>query len=121
MASQARHLIIVAGHSVLLSTSDHVEDASRDEQDWYLLSYQKGKGLPQAILGHIRKGIQLAQQDDAGLLVFSGGETRAQTGPEAEGASYFRVADALQLWGPASTVRSRTTTEEYATDSFQNL
>ena len=98
--------------------------------------------------------------------MFSGGETRAKTGPETEGGSYFRVADALNLWdgrdlfnnnddekegattmnngndindndtgekkkngsnaqhqqtATTTTVRARTITEEYATDSFQNL
>jgi hypothetical protein len=87
----------------------------------YLLGYQKGKGLPQAIAGHIQAGIILANKDPDSLLVFSGGETRAVTGPLTEGGSYFHVADAMNLWPPESTVRSRTVTEEFATDSFENL
>ena len=102
----------------------------------------------------------MAIQDEHSLLMFSGGETRAKTGPETEGGSYFRVADALNLWDgrdifntnedeegtdtnndisdnntgekkkngsntqqeqTTTTVRARTITEEYATDSFQNL
>lgn len=154
VATQATHLIIVAGHSVLIS--GRVEKAPFDESVWYLLDYQRNKGLPHAIVSHIQTGIRLALQDEKSLLVFSGGETRAQTGPDTEGASYFRVADALDLWdgrdvlgndgadeshGAAptesaglggggdvdpkspvqSTVRARTVTEEYATDSFENL
>lgn len=53
--------------------------------------------------------------------MFSGGETRAGTGPETEGASYYRVADAMKLWPSESTVRARSLTEEFATDSFENL
>jgi hypothetical protein len=87
----------------------------------YLLGYQKGKGLPQAIAGHIQAGIILANRDPDSLLVFSGGETRSVTGPLTEGGSYFHVADAMNLWPPESTVRSRTVTEEFATDSFENL
>lgn len=63
-----------------------------------MYDYQRNRGLPQAIVSHIQAGIQLALQDEHSLLVFSGGQTRSQTGPEAEGGSYFRVADALELW-----------------------
>ncbi|KAL7526705.1 hypothetical protein ACHAWF_001883, partial [Thalassiosira exigua] len=133
-ASGATHLIIVAGHSVLISGS--VENAAHDESVWWLLDYQRNRGLPQAIVSHIQAGIRLAIEDEDSLLMFSGGETRAQTGPETEGGSYFRVADALDLWDgrdvflgegnrrngrPRTTVRARTITEEYATDSFENL
>jgi hypothetical protein len=116
-AAKAKNLIIVAGHSV--TTSGHLEDANQDERDWYLLPYQIHRGLPQAIVGHIQAGLQAARNDPASLLVFSGGATRATAGPETEGASYFRVTDAQALW--PSNVRARTTVEEYATDSFQNL
>jgi len=138
VASNAKNLIIVAGHSV--TTSGHLEDADRDESDWFLLDYQKSRGLPSAIVLHIRAGISEAMRDPSALLVFSGGETRAATGPDTEGASYFRVADAMDLWttttaigdeeasgsGSATstkknTVRARSVTEEFATDSFENL
>lgn len=141
VASRATHLIVVAGHSVLVSGD--VRRAPSADAVWYLYDYQRGRGLPQAIAAHIRAGIRLALEDEAGLLVFSGGMTRGVTGPESEGASYFRVADALGLWdgreaapdagdgadapgatGTAnrqSTVRARAVTEDYATDSFQNL
>lgn len=119
VASRASHLIIVAGHSV--TVSGHLEDAGEDESDWFLLDYQKGQGLPQAIKGHIQAGIDEANRDPDSLLVFSGGETRALTGPLTEGSSYFHVADAMKLWPPSGTVRARTVTEEFATDSFENL
>jgi hypothetical protein len=101
-------------------------DAGTDENVWYLLDYQKGQGLPQAIVRHIRAGIEQAQKDPESLLIFSGGETRASTGPLTEGSSYFRVADAMDLWpeddsSAASSVRARTVTEEFATDSFENF
>ena len=118
-ASRASHLIIVAGHSV--TVSGHLEDAGEDESDWFLLDYQKGQGLPQAIKGHIQAGIDEANRDPNSLLVFSGGETRAVTGPVTEGASYFHVADAMKMWTPGGTVRARAVTEEFATDSFENL
>lgn len=86
-----------------------------------MLDYQKNKGLPQAIVSHIRAGIQEASRDVDSLLVFSGGETRAATGPLTEASSYFRVADAMDLWPDGANVRARTVTEEFATDSFENL
>jgi hypothetical protein len=136
VTSHATHLIIVAGHSVLIS--GNVQNAAFDDSVWYLYDYQKNKGLPRAIVSHIQAGIRLALDDPNSLLVFSGGETRARTGPETEGGSYFRVADALDLWdgrdvflsrdADASdsvvanlTVRARTVSEEYATDSFENM
>lgn len=91
-ASKTNHLIVVAGHSTIIS--GHLEDAGEDETDWYLLDYQKGQGLPQAIKAHIQAGIEEAARDPESLLVFSGGETRALTGPASEGPSYFHAADA---------------------------
>lgn len=119
VARSATHLVIVAGHSVLIS--GHLQDADRDEQDWFLLDYQKGKGLPNAIVAHIQAGMEEAAADPEALLVFSGGETRANAGPETEGASYYRVADAMHLWPDDTSLRARTITEEFARDSFENL
>jgi len=116
-ARNANHLIVVAGHSTIVS--GHLQDAGEDESDWFLLDYQKGQGLPQAIKAHIRAGINEARRDPKSLLVFSGGETRTLT-VGSEGPSYFHAADAMNMW-PKGNVRARTTTEEYALDSFQNL
>lgn len=121
VASKARHLVMVAGHSV--TVSGHLKDADTDEKDWFLLSYQKGQGLPQAIHAHITTGIEAARNDPESLLVFSGGETRAVSGPQTEAQAYYHVADAMNLWpsDKDSSVRARTTTEEFATDSFENF
>lgn len=149
VAKMATKLIIVAGHSVTIS--GHLQDANHDENDWYLLDYQKHHGLPEAITKHIEAGIGYAGKDSRALLIFSGGQTRGSIGPESEGSSYYRVADVMNLWSqpiarrgklyvrgrndgnyhgdnnndvmddPTRTVRARTITEEYATDSFQNL
>jgi hypothetical protein len=124
VAANADNLIIVAGHSV--TVSGHLQDADRDEKDWFLLEYQKGQGLPQAIYSHIKAGIDEAQKDPKALLIFSGGETRAVSGPQTEAQAYFHVADAMNLWSksdesPPSSIRARTITEEFATDSFENL
>lgn len=104
-----------------MTISGNLQDAGTDETVWYLLPYQKGRGLPSAIVSHIKAGILKAHEDDESLLIFSGGETRAVTGPLTEASSYFRVADAMELWPHSSSVRARTVTEEFATDSFENL
>jgi hypothetical protein len=132
VARNAKRLIIVAGHSV--TVSGHLHDADHDEEDWFLLDYQKRQGLPEAIIAHIKAGIEAVTTDPTSLLLFSGGETRAQTGPDTEGASYFRVADAQDLWqqvlnnttnaGGSDTLlpaRSRTASEDFARDSLENL
>ena len=129
-------MIVVAGHSVIVG--GNLQEAETNEDVWYMLDYQKGKGLPQSIIAHIRAGILEASNDPNSLLIFSGGETRGGIGPVNEGSSYFRVSDALDLWdshhddlaSPVNghdtnpvwnNVRARTVTEEFATDSFQNL
>lgn len=86
-----------------------------------MLSIINGQGLPQAIHAHITAGIEEAHKDAQSLLVFSGGETRAVSGPQTEAQAYYHVADAMKLWPAGGSVRARTTTEEFATDSFENL
>ena len=85
------------------------------------MDYQKHQGLPEAIKAHIQAGIDVVHKDPHALLVFSGGETRPITGPMTEAVSYFHVADAMRLWPEGGTVRARSITEEFATDSFENL
>lgn len=113
------HLVMVAGHSVIVDET-RIEEAGINEDVWYLLEYQRGQGLPQAIVRHIEAGIAEAEKDPKSLLIFSGGRTRSTTGPIDEGWSYYHVADKLNLW-KNTNVRTRTFTEEFATDSFQNL
>mmetsp|Transcript_18954 Transcript_18954/g.37920 ORF Transcript_18954/g.37920 Transcript_18954/m.37920 type:complete len:339 (-) Transcript_18954:17-1033(-) len=120
-ASKAADLVIVTGHAVLNFRSS-LDRAGFDDDCWYLLPYQIQRGMPQAIEAHIRAGVAEAAKNVDALLVFSGGETRRDVGPVSEGASYFAVADALSLWGSSSnTVRARTVTEEFATDSYENV
>lgn len=107
-------LVLVAGHAI------HVAPDFLDpfvDESWSLLPFQEGE--PRAYVEHIQAGIELATRNPASLLVFSGGQTRADAGPRSEGRSYWRIADHLLGWDPE--VRARATTEEYARDSFENL
>lgn len=115
--SGARHLIMVAGHSVYIGASRTAEDVEREE-NWYLESYQKGQ--LKTMLSHIRRGTDLAADDNASLLVFSGGETRATAGPRSEASSYWEAANALGYFD-RGTVRARSLLEVQARDSLENL
>ncbi|KAA8903027.1 hypothetical protein FN846DRAFT_899374 [Sphaerosporella brunnea] len=64
---------------------------------------QRGKKAQDTFLAHILAGVEAAKQDPSALLVFSGGETRAEVGARTEGGT------------------NRTTTEVFALDSYQNL
>jgi hypothetical protein len=91
------HLIMVAGHAVTISES--LEGAATEDAVWYLLPYQRDQDLPATFVSHIRTGVELAKRDPASLLIFSGGETRAEAGPRSEGSSYYRVAEHFKVSG----------------------
>ncbi|KIL68870.1 hypothetical protein M378DRAFT_70620 [Amanita muscaria Koide BX008] len=114
------HLIIVTGHAIWIGTDPSLR---LSEDQWLLEPYQKGQGRLDAFFAHISRGADLAVHDRYSLLVFSGGQTKkASTTTEAE--SYLRLALYSNLFGASGTPAtdfSRTTTENYALDSYQNL
>ncbi|CAE7478516.1 unnamed protein product [Symbiodinium natans] len=132
-------MVMVAGHAVVMA--DSLEHILHKESDWFLESYQRGQDLPQALVGHIKAGVEAAALDPKALLIFSGGQTRAAAGPRDEGWSYYRVAEYFDWWGETTSrpdlwteaqqrsqrtstylpVAQRTVTEEFALDSFQNV
>lgn len=87
---------------------------------WYLLDYQQGRDLPREFVNHIAAGVEVAAKDPRSILIFSGGQTRADAGPRSEAQSYYFVAEHFDWWGHPA-VAGRTVTEEYARDSFENL
>ena len=111
--SGASAMVVVAGHAVYMGRGDPGDEAS-----WLLEPFQHGQ--LQTMIRHIRRGVELAAEDNASLLVFSGGETRATAGPRAEAASYWSVAEAYGWFG-APHVRERAILESHARDSFENL
>jgi hypothetical protein len=108
-----RRLIAIAGHAVLRNLDDPESDRS-----WVLLPYQQGEA--RCFVEHIRAAVDLAAADPQALLIFSGGQSRAEAGPLSEAQSYVRVAEHYSWFGH-SEVRSRAATEEAARDSFENL
>jgi hypothetical protein len=115
--SGARHLIVVAGHAVY-TAAGRDERALSDESSWYLEPFQHGQ--LGTMLAHIQRGVALAAADNASLLLFSGGETRASAGPRSEAGSYWEAADASAWFGRAQ-VRRRAALEAQARDSYENL
>ena len=94
------HLILVPGHAVWKGRSGN--EAHQDD-NWVLESVQRG-GSVQTFIKHIMKGAELAIQDPNSLLVFSGGQTRTMA-QETEGDSYYRLAEALDLYRQYDTPR----------------
>jgi hypothetical protein len=107
------HAVIVAGHAILKRLDDIEADSS-----WLLLDFQKGE--PKHYIRHVQRGIELAAADPEALLILSGGQSRKEAGPRSEASSYYSIADLREWWG-AVEVSTRTITEEFARDSFENL
>lgn len=112
------HLIIVAGHAVLVTHERLTAESVIRDDFWTLEPFQHGQ--VGTFVSHIKKGIHLAALDRNSLLLFSGGETREAAGPRSEAQSYWEVADALK-WDGKREVRRRALTEEFAHDSFENV
>ena len=108
---------MVAGHAVYTAANREPHKLN-SEDSWFLEPFQHGQ--LETMLEHIKRGVELAGQDNSSLLVFSGGQTRAAAGPRSEGLSYWEAADA-QSWFGLPYVRARSHTEEQARDSFENL
>jgi len=105
--------IIVAGHAIPRDTADLFSDSS-----WFLLDFQRNEAS--SYVGHVRRGVELAAADPDSLLIFTGGQSRAEAGAQSEAAGYWGVAEHLDWFGHVD-VRTRAITEDFARDSFENL
>ena len=94
--AKLKNLVMVAGHSVYTSSSCGKVDK---EDSWFLESYQKNPGQAATFLAHIKEGIESTARDDEALLLFSGGETRKDAGPQSEAQSYWTVAESKRWFG----------------------
>ncbi|KAI3430725.1 hypothetical protein D9Q98_005311 [Chlorella vulgaris] len=119
-APQLKNLVLVACHSVYTGLGLQ-ERAAEEKSSWFLLDYQKEvEGQTHSFVQHIQLGVREAAADPDALLLFSGGKTRKDAGPRAEGEGYWLVAEAAKWYG-AEGVRERAFTEDRARDSFENL
>lgn len=116
--SHLRNLVLVACHSVYTGLDFH---ESEEKSSWFLLDYQKEvPGQTHSFVEHIQLGVKEAAADKDALLLFSGGKTRRDAGPRAEGEGYWLVAEAAKWYGNEE-VRDRAFTEDRARDSLENL
>ena len=114
-SSHLVNLLLVAGHAVYVG-QDFLDP--EQHRHWFLQSFQRGE--PPFYIEHIRAGIDVASRDPSSLLVFSGGQTRGEAGPRSEAQSYWNLAEHFRWWSTPE-ISGRTTTEEFARDSFENL
>ncbi|KAL4857565.1 U2 small nuclear ribonucleoprotein B'' [Chlorella vulgaris] len=111
-APQLKNLVLVACHSVYTGLGLQ-EGAAEEKSSWFLLDYQKEvEGQTHSFVQHIQLGVREAAADPDALLLFSGGKTRKDAGPRAEGEGYWLVAEAAKWYG---------TEGDRARDSFENL
>ncbi len=117
----AKNLIIVPGHAVYAGAS--AADAYFGGK--WVGTYKGASGyrfddeVP-LYVRHVQRGINLAHDDPAALLMFSGGKTRKDT-LNSEAGSYLALTEQLDWFGCRTEVLLRTRVEEFATDSFENL
>eukprot|EP00166_Cyanidium_caldarium_P001511 ctg_177.g92 len=105
-------IVIVAGHAIYLGSGDGGAQDVTAESSWALEPYQRGH--VSTFLAHIETGVRVAAADNRTLLVFSGGDSRAQAGPMNEAESYWRIAQTRDWFGHADDVRWRVVTEHAA-------
>ena len=121
----ATDLVLVCGHAVFVG-SDYGN--ANDESSWFLEEYQKTPGQADALINHMKRGVELVAKNENALLVFSGGTTRKNAGSVSEASSYWQVARANKWWGFGEDdgdgnngIQKRAFTEEHARDSYENV
>jgi hypothetical protein len=119
------HLVLVAAHAALRAELARAPDVAERDESWVLEPFQAGEAP--FYLAHMRRGAVLAAHHPTALLVFSGGRTRSAAGHWSEATSYLEIAERADWWLPEdrpelrAELSRRSTTEEFARDSFENL
>ncbi len=108
-------LIVVPGHAVYAGQAS--SDTLLDEKWVGRFGYSNESSL---YVEQARAGVIRAGRDEEALLVFSGGQTRREAGPRSEAVSYVDAVEQNDWFGYPN-VAKRTTVEEFARDSFENL
>lgn len=119
-----RHLILVAGHSVLRNTATISQiqaslEGKQEEDAWYLHHYQKGQRIGPTIKQHLELGLKELRKDPMSLLVISGGRTRKGEN-NSEAKSYYKVLQTDQF-SISNSEWERIVLENYARDSLTNI
>jgi len=127
--TRLQDLVIVSGHAVFKEKvkETQIENPEHDS-NWVLEPFQIGE--PPFYIEHIRRGIVHTIYNPTTLLVFSGGRTNEKGGQWSAAKTYLHITKYYRFWIPdelekkrklRTDIQNRTTTEEYARDSFENL
>ncbi|ORX85065.1 hypothetical protein BCR32DRAFT_200321 [Anaeromyces robustus] len=109
-----KHLIIVAGHGI----SKTINEVPTEVDKWNIKPFQTEE--INTFISHIITGILVAKYNKNSTLIFSGGQTQNIAGPLTEGQSYWYIANSMN-WLNLENIKERTTSEEFAKDSYENL
>ncbi|MCX8057584.1 MAG: hypothetical protein N3F03_08250 [Ignavibacteria bacterium] len=109
-----KNLVIVAGHAVYIGKNFN---NVFDDANWFLYPFQKGE--PKLYIEHIKVGCEIARSDENSFLIFTGGQSRKEAYFRSEAQMYWEIANHLGYLD--EDLKSRTTTEEFSRDSFENL
>lgn len=120
-------LILVAGHATFMDRVEKVPDQPELDK-WWILNKRFQLGEPPFYIEHIRRGVVLAANNPAALLLFSGGFTRNDT-HWSEAGTYYELAKHNRCWIPdeynkdgiRERILGRMEKEEFARDSYENL
>lgn len=107
--------MLVPGHAIYAGAE---RAHCHPDEHWFLQPFQRGE--PPRYVEHVWRGVREVARDDGALLVFSGGQTRAEAGPRSEAHGYWQLARQHRWWGHAD-MSKRAVNEEYARDSLENL
>lgn len=115
MSRNPHNLLVVPGHASFKETVNlPLPENFADDTHWALQPFQKGE--PPYYVEHIQAG--LSNADEETFVVFSGGRTRPESGPQwSEAKTYHEIAKLYPEYDKLAHVAL----EEYARDSFQNL
>lgn len=115
--SSLKTAIIVCCHAVYNGGPHLTTVTAAEDKNWSLQSFQTEE--PPIFIEHVHRGVKLAAADPTSLLIFSGGQTRPPN-ILSEAQGYHHIAQLHNFWDHPD-VRKRVTTEEFATDSYDNV
>src|ERR1700760_2850405 len=122
-ASISSCLIIVCAHAIF-----HGSDPTRADH-WALQPFQRAHGSKPSehytFIRHIDESLRILNNSPTGdnLIVFTGGATNSSPANLSEAQGYMNIATWLLSRSSAlpSDLLQHAATEEYATDTFQNI
>ncbi|KAI5966287.1 uncharacterized protein KGF55_000596 [Candida pseudojiufengensis] len=106
------HLILVPCHGI------YKRGDPKQRNSWHLANFQIQGNDHLCFIEHIERAHAELEKNPNAYLIFSGGETKIEAGPISEAFSYFKLYQELYN---EKVDYLKCTTENYATDSFENV